>query len=151
MLPYWQYNLIHHNLDIMHIEKNVCDNVIGTLLNVDRKSKDNMKARLDLVDMGIRPELQPLVLPNDWKCMPPACYSMTKNEKDIFCKVLKDIKVSDGYASNISRCVNLKERKLIFLKSHDNHILMQDLLPIALRSSMSRNVTSVLIELCGIF
>ena len=65
MLPYWQYNLICHNLDVMHIEKNVCDNVIGTLLNVDRKSKDNMKACLDLIDMGIRPELHPLVLLND--------------------------------------------------------------------------------------
>ncbi|XP_028053479.1 uncharacterized protein LOC114257860 [Camellia sinensis] len=27
-LSYWKHNLIRHNLDVMHIEKNVCDNVL---------------------------------------------------------------------------------------------------------------------------
>ena len=49
----------------MHIEKNVCDNLIGTILNLDGKTKDNMKARLDLKEMGIRHELHPQVLAND--------------------------------------------------------------------------------------
>ena len=58
-LTYWDYNLLHHNLDIMHIEKNVCENIYGTLLGIEGKSKDNLKARLDLQDMKIRPELHP--------------------------------------------------------------------------------------------
>lgn len=37
----------------MHIEKNICDNIVGTLLCMD-KSNDTVKARLDLEDMGIR-------------------------------------------------------------------------------------------------
>jgi hypothetical protein len=41
----------------MHIEKNICDNFLGTLLNVQGKTKDITNARLDLHDMGIRPEL----------------------------------------------------------------------------------------------
>ena len=53
MLPYLEYNLLCHNLDLMHIEKNVCDNLIGTFLGLD-KSKDNLKACFDLVDIGIR-------------------------------------------------------------------------------------------------
>ncbi|XP_039119135.1 uncharacterized protein LOC120255365 [Dioscorea cayenensis subsp. rotundata] len=64
-LPYWQHNLLRHNLDVMHIEKNVCENIVGTLLNIDGKSKDNLKCRLDLVDMGIRRELHPQYLPNE--------------------------------------------------------------------------------------
>ncbi|XP_017621922.1 uncharacterized protein LOC108466061 [Gossypium arboreum] len=52
-LPYWRYNLLRHNLDVMHIEKNVCDNVIGTLLNLSLSGKDNIKARKDLQDIGI--------------------------------------------------------------------------------------------------
>ena len=47
-LPYWKQLLIHHNLDVMHIEKNICDNVIGTVLNIPGKMKDNAKTRLDL-------------------------------------------------------------------------------------------------------
>jgi hypothetical protein len=38
----------------MHIEKNVCENILFTLLNVPRKTKDTHNARLDLFDMGIR-------------------------------------------------------------------------------------------------
>jgi hypothetical protein len=38
----------------MHIEKNICDSILGTLLEMDGKSKDGMKARLDLQDLKIR-------------------------------------------------------------------------------------------------
>ena len=45
-LPYWVHNILRHNLDVMHIKKNIYDNLIGTILNLDGKTKDNMKARL---------------------------------------------------------------------------------------------------------
>ncbi|KAG8491052.1 hypothetical protein CXB51_014206 [Gossypium anomalum] len=149
-LPYWEHNILRHNLDVMHIEKNVCENIIGTILNVDGKSKDNLQSRLDLVDMRIRCDLHPQVLPNGKYRLPPSIFSMSKKEKEVFCMVLKDIKVPDAYASNISRCVSFKDRRLYSLKSHDYHILMQDLLPIALRCCMSKNVTSCIIELSNI-
>ncbi|KAG8490796.1 hypothetical protein CXB51_014008 [Gossypium anomalum] len=129
---------------------NVCENIIGTILNVNRKSKDNLQSRLDLVDMRIRRDLHPQVLPNGKYRLPPSIFSMSKKEKEVFCMVLKDIKVPDAYASNISRCVSLKDRRLYSLKSHDYHILMQDLLPVALRCCMSKNVTSCIIELSNI-
>ncbi|KAA0058867.1 uncharacterized protein E6C27_scaffold98G00300 [Cucumis melo var. makuwa] len=34
--------------DVMHIEKNICDNLIGTLLNVEGKTTDTTNAQLDL-------------------------------------------------------------------------------------------------------
>ncbi|XP_012846411.1 PREDICTED: uncharacterized protein LOC105966400 [Erythranthe guttata] len=37
-LPYWKDNLIRHNLDIMHIEKNVCDNIMWTVLGIKGNS-----------------------------------------------------------------------------------------------------------------
>ena len=36
-LPYWQHNLLRHNLDVMHIEKNIVDSILGTLLNISGK------------------------------------------------------------------------------------------------------------------
>ncbi|XP_042441186.1 uncharacterized protein LOC122026513 [Zingiber officinale] len=131
-LPYWKDNVIRHNLDFMHIEKNVCESICGTLLNMEGKMKDNLKARLDLQEMGIRSSLHPIEKGQKKVYLPPASFSMGKKEKGIFCKVLKKIKVPDGYASNISRCVQMKPPKLVGLKSHDNHILMQQLLPVAL-------------------
>ena len=58
-LPYWSSLDVRHCIDVMHVEKNVCDSVIGTLLNIQGKTKDGINARLDLGLMGIREELTP--------------------------------------------------------------------------------------------
>lgn len=50
---------MRHNLDVIHIKKNVCDNFANTLLNIEKKSKDNLSARCDLQEMNIRQELWP--------------------------------------------------------------------------------------------
>nr|XP_023910906.1 uncharacterized protein LOC112022526 [Quercus suber] len=76
---------------------------------------------------------------------------MTSLEKEGFLQVLKDVIVPDGYASNISRRVNMKERKISGLKSYDNHILMHQLFPIALRGSLPSYVTRLLIKLACFF
>lgn len=75
-LPYWEHNLIRHNLDVMHIEKNVCDNVLWTILNVDGKGKDNLNARRDLQDMGIRKALHPKKGVGNRYYLPPACFAL---------------------------------------------------------------------------
>ncbi|GKG18824.1 zinc finger, PHD-type containing protein, partial [Tanacetum coccineum] len=43
-LEYWSFISLRHNLDIMHIEKNVLEAILNTLLMND-KSKDTAKAR----------------------------------------------------------------------------------------------------------
>ncbi|PKU81915.1 hypothetical protein MA16_Dca003932 [Dendrobium catenatum] len=96
----------------MHIEKNVCDNFIGTLLDLD-KSKDNLQARQDLVDIGIKAELHPQILEDGSYLLPPTCFTMSKKEKLMFCQVLKNMKMPKGYASNISRCINVAECKIV--------------------------------------
>ena len=52
--------MIRHNLDVMHIEKNVFDNIFNTLLCVPSKTKDHIKGRHDLRELGIRSELHPI-------------------------------------------------------------------------------------------
>ena len=53
-LEYWKDLDLRHNLDVMHIEKNICDSIIGTLLNIEGKTKDTLKSRIDLTHLGIR-------------------------------------------------------------------------------------------------
>ena len=146
-LVYWKFHLLPHNLDLMHIEKNVCDNVIFTLLNETGKSKDHLKARKDLEAMGIREDLWP----DENGKYKSAIFTMSPKQKDLFLTTLKNIRVPDGYSSNISRCVDLKQRKLFGLKSHDCHILMEQLLPIALRNVMPGIVCAVITDLCSFF
>ena len=41
--PYWTNLHVQHCLDVMHVEKNVCDSLLGTLLNIKGKTKDGLK------------------------------------------------------------------------------------------------------------
>ncbi|GKB33070.1 ribonuclease H-like domain-containing protein, partial [Tanacetum coccineum] len=41
----------------MHVEKNVVESLVGTLLHVLGKTKDGVNARLDLAEFGVKPEL----------------------------------------------------------------------------------------------
>ncbi|XP_071719409.1 uncharacterized protein [Rutidosis leptorrhynchoides] len=80
-LTYWKNNLIRHNIDVMHTKKNVCDNLIGTLMNIDGKTKDHLKGRRNLEEMGIRHELHPEPLSNGKVYLPPACFEINKKRK----------------------------------------------------------------------
>nr|XP_009776780.1 PREDICTED: uncharacterized protein LOC104226462 [Nicotiana sylvestris] len=146
-LPYWEFNSLRHNLDVMHIEKNVFDNIIYSLLNDIEKSKDHVKARRDLQDMGIRSDLWPDK--ND-ECRLGA-FTIPKEKKLAFLKTLKNISVPDGYSSNISRCIYLDQKRIFGLKSHDCHILMEQLLPIAIRNVLPNQVVATLVELSSFF
>jgi hypothetical protein len=64
----------------MHIEKNTCEYLIGTILNIPRKTKDTTKARLDLKDLGIKEELQ-FREDGDSCEMPNARYTLYKEKK----------------------------------------------------------------------
>ncbi|XP_074347390.1 uncharacterized protein LOC141686242 [Apium graveolens] len=125
----------------MHVEKNVCDNIIGTLLHMKFKSKDSRASRLDLVDMGIRPDLAPEV-GEKRTYLPPAPYTLSRKEKQIILTSLYDMKLPYGHASNIRNCVSMIDMKLYGLKSHDCHILLQQLLPVCIRSVLPKNVRS---------
>ncbi|XP_074579109.1 uncharacterized protein LOC141835604 [Curcuma longa] len=149
-LKYWPDLKLRHNLDVMHIEKNICDALIGTLLNIDGKSKDTLKARLDLQDMGIRSELH-LKKVGDKFSKPYASYTLTLEERREFCQFLKSVKFPDGYAANISKNVNVNDGKLYGLKSHDCHVLLQRILPVAIRKFFPKDICGTLIELCEFF
>lgn len=49
-----------HNLDMMHIEKNIVDSIVGMIGVCPEKSKDGLNARKDLQEMGIRKDLHPV-------------------------------------------------------------------------------------------
>ena len=43
----------------MHLEKNVLESTIGVLLDIKTKTKDGLKSRMDLVNLGIRHDIHP--------------------------------------------------------------------------------------------
>ena len=116
----------------MHVEKNMCESLLGTLLNMPRKTRDHENARADLKEMGLRPEL---CLPDDDsdtetekrkdKELPTACITLSTDEKKEFCEFLKSVKVPSGYSTNVSRLVSVSDLKLApGIKSHHYHVLL---------------------------
>ena len=62
-----------------------------------------------------------------------ASYALTKEEKEIFFECLLSMKVPSGFSSNIEGIINMAEKNLRNLKSHDCHVIMTQLLLVALR------------------
>jgi hypothetical protein len=108
----------------MHIKKNVCESLLGTLLNTDGKTRDHGHAWADLKKMGIRPELW---LDDSVKGteLPTSCITLSKHEKKEFCGFLKNVKVPFGYSMNASRLISFLD--LIVapgVKSYDYHVFL---------------------------
>ena len=43
-LPYWKLLTVRHCIDVMHVEKNVCESILGTLLKIKGKTKAGDRA-----------------------------------------------------------------------------------------------------------
>ncbi|XP_028119536.1 uncharacterized protein LOC114317044 [Camellia sinensis] len=127
-------------------EKNICDNLLGTLLSIDGKNKDTDKARLDLEDMRIRKELHLIRHANGSLQKPPALYTLSPVKRIGFYDFLQSVKYPDGYATNVSNCVTAEGGKLVGLKSHDCHVLLQRLLPIGLQGYLPTEIGTTLFE-----
>ncbi|KAJ0856260.1 putative Transposase-associated domain-containing protein [Helianthus annuus] len=149
-LPYWKHLQVRHCLDVMHIEKNVCESLLGLLLNIPGKTKDGINIRKDMQEMGIREGLHPVAQPKGF-FLPPACYTMSTKEKKMFCECLHGIKVPSNYSANIKRLVSLKDYKLLGMKSHDCHVLMTHMIPIAIRGSLPEKIRHTITKLCLFF
>ena len=134
----------------MHVERNICDNVVSTLLCIDGKTKDTDKAQMDLQDMKMRKELH-LEKHGDRYIKPRAKYTLTLSERREFCDFVNKIKYPDGFAVNISKNVSVKDGKLGSLKSHDCHVLLQRVLPIGIRKFLPKDIYTALVELSYFF
>ncbi|GJT39211.1 putative ribonuclease H-like domain-containing protein [Tanacetum coccineum] len=143
---------VRHCLDVMYIEKNVCESLIGLLLNISGKTKDEVKVRKDMEAMKIRPELAPReIVGKTSTYLPPACYTMSKAEKTKFCQCLSEIKVPSRYSANIKTLVSMQDLKLFGMKSHDCHVLMTQMIPIAIRGILPDRIRHTITKLCLYF
>lgn len=90
------------------------ENVYGILLNIEGKLKDNLNAHLDLQELNIRVDLHPQQIGPNKLYLLLGYYIISRNEKQVFWNLLRNIKVLDGYTGNKSRCISSAHCKLIF-------------------------------------
>jgi hypothetical protein len=140
--PYWKTNLLPHNLDVIHI--------FNTVIDVKGKTKGNIKARLD-VALFCNCKNMELICDESRVAKPRASFVLEKNAQLLVYKWLKSLHFPDGHASNISRLVNIEECKLYGMKSHDCHVFMQTLIPLAFRDLLPKGIWDALLEISHFF
>jgi hypothetical protein len=59
--------MVHHAIDVKHVEKNVCEALVSTLLDIPGKTKDTLNARMGLEEMKLRKDLHHKTLENGSK------------------------------------------------------------------------------------
>ncbi|XP_066160061.1 uncharacterized protein [Oryza sativa Japonica Group] len=103
-------------------------------------------------EMNIRSELQPVTNEKTGRVyLPPTCHTLLKDEKIAMLSCLADIKVPSGYCVRISKYVKLEDLKLVGMKSHDCHVLITQILPVAIRGILPPQVCHTIQRLCAFF
>ncbi|XP_050387516.1 uncharacterized protein LOC126803829 [Argentina anserina] len=139
-LPYWAKLILRNALDVMHIEKNVTDNIVGITLSIKGKNKDTPKARENLQELKIRRRLWPKKVGSTIK-YPIAPFTIRPNLKKKVLLWFKGVKYPHGYAGN----------KIVGMKTHDCHVLVQRLLPVVIRPYLPHDVVEPIIALSRFF
>jgi hypothetical protein len=123
----------------MHIEKNMFENNFNIVMDVKGKTKNNIKVGLDIVLFCNRKNMK-LVCDRSQVAKPRASFVLEKYAQLLVYKWLKSLRFFNGHASNISRFVNMEECRLYGMKSHDCHVFMQTLIPLAYRDLLSKGI-----------
>jgi len=126
------------------------ENIFNTVMDVKGKTKDNIKARLDLALFCNRKNME-LVCDGSWVAKLKASFLFEKNAQLLVYKWLKSLRFLDRHASNISRLINIEECILYGMKSHDCHMFMQTLIPLAFRDLLPKRIWDALTETSHFF
>ena len=130
----------------MHCEKNICDILLRILLG----ETDGPKSREDLRSRGIRSHLH-LQANNDGTTffMPDAPYVLSREERQRFLSTMKELKFPTNYVANLSN--RIQDGKLRGMKTHDYHILLQQVLPLCLRDVGDEKVVGAIVRVSRLF
>jgi hypothetical protein len=103
--------------------------------------------------LRIRKKLHPVELENGQFKLPVASWTLKKEEKRALISFFNELKVSTGYCANPKRLVNMRELKFNYgpMKTHDCHVIMTQLLPVALRGILPPKDRAPIIKLCSFF
>jgi hypothetical protein len=89
-----------------------------------------------------------------WPVQTSGCVvDLREGDKHALISFFNELKVPTGYYANLKRLVNMRKLKFNYrcMKAHDCHVIMTQLLPIALRGILLSKVGAPIIKLCSFF
>jgi hypothetical protein len=127
----------------MNLAKNFLKTIVGT--------KDTVKVRRDMQRKNIRKHLWLAQKPRRGGKMlkPVAPYVLSDEEFRIFANTIESLKTPTGHSSNLGK--NIRSKKFGRLKSHDYHVLIQQLLPLALRGLLKPGPRMTVMRMCKVY
>jgi hypothetical protein len=131
----------------MHCEMNIAKNFLKTIT----RKEDSVKVRQDLQRKGIRKHLWLAANPRRGGKMlkPKAPYVLSNAEFETFASTLEMLKMPSGYASDFGK--HVQSKKFGAFKSHNYHVLIQHILPLALRGLLSPRERMAMMRMCKVF
>ena len=72
----------------------------------------------------------------------PSFFTLSKKELDQVFNCLLSVKVSSGYSGKIGRYLDPYKQRFSGMKSHDCHVMMTQILPVALKGVIDQHVRS---------
>lgn len=127
----------------MHIENCFRDNIMNMVFDFKKKTKDKVQSRLDLPIYCKCSKLH--LTPGPKPKKPKASFALSNaNKERVLIWLKNEVKFPDGYSSNWSRCINLTKRTITRLKSHEIHVFVERLMPVAFRCFVPRAIWEAL-------
>jgi hypothetical protein len=124
----------------MHVERNISVNVFKHLFG----EQDTLGTRRDMEEVCVRPWLL-LQRRGSNFVKPMAPYVFNSNEPHEFLELVFSIKAPIGYAAMFKKHVG--RRRLTTVKSHDHHVIIQQILPACVRNILLLGVRQTIIRL----
>jgi hypothetical protein len=125
----------------MHYEMNLAQNFLKTITRIT----DTVKVKRDLQRKGIWRHLW--LIGKMYK--PATPYVFSDKEFSDFVQILEALRSPSGYSSAFAK--HIRKKKFGGPKSHDYHVLMQQLLPLALRNLLVLGPRMAEMRICKLF
>ena len=113
----------------MHIEKNVAATAMGFMMG----DLDTIAVRKDMQQANVMPHLH---LQRDVTTgafvKPHAPYVLRRDKKRTLLSTIKSVQTPSNHCANFDKLVNTGKERLQFMKTHDWHVLLQEILPAAI-------------------
>lgn len=134
----------------MHIKRNISDNIVKHMFG----EKDTPTMRRDLEEVVHQSATNPrralwLIETASHLIKPKAPYVFNDSERASFLNLVSHKKLPSEYSSTLIK--HLGEKKLSGLKSHDHHVLLQQILPAAIRHSLKKGPGDAIIKVGNCF
>jgi hypothetical protein len=151
-----QYLELPHLLDPMHIEKNIVVSMIRTFSNSKGSKSDSLALRQEMQARNMMPGLHPQrtnEVDNNgnpvYSYPKPAPWVWPQDQFELVLGVLKRVRAPTNYGSSLA--YKIGDKKMSGFKTHDWHNILHDLLPVAIRGTLTEGIRETVYRLSAFF